>query len=637
MILRDIFLTLEVLLDLHFEKNANGTYRVNTIIKELVYSSLYNNTNFQDNEIGYYLSNIEYSYQGEANIRNAFTELMRPKENSNRYPTACFCDSIDIDKMYDYYNERIQTVCRQHANRMTEIKEFIEETLSSDEELKSKLQLICHDSYQYLTWIVIFSMFNSQLAYGKYESYLKINFSEYSSFHLTDTATRHAISKLLQKKRRHLSFITIILVVANSLQLAYLVLPFILPDDIINSPMSSVPSCVFLLVLSTILLAARFGHMNAAKRYSCLQTYYDNFDLYPEISELLKNTHDYRTLQMDPYKITTHAHIEREHFRLGIRIATGLGLVFCLILSILAQSFPFMIAGTCLICLLAIYLDQYFNRKHYSCHYDSLTLSTGEKPDPSRGMAKIYRREYEITGFNPDHEYYYTSSHVHSVTCFRHIFSMTYNRIYNFIIVTTIILICFNVVILCIAILYQLVPEIYTYLRVPSDTFFASFVVLLLIALSIINIIALLGTNSNYISLAQLAFASSYAGQDINNTERTFLHLQSQGKIKEVDVARGIFSHSMEYIDRGLLLETIWPESDRMLFIHRVPTLRPLVIPLTWLLFGIFFSILVWHYKLYVLALPMLIATILSNFIIERFCLDKIGKKQFIQSIKELD
>jgi len=497
--------------------------------------------------------------------------------------------------------------------------------------------LICHEPYQYLTWIIIFSMFNSQLAYGKYESYLKINSSEYSSFHLTDTATRHTISKLLQKKRRHLSFFTIILVVANSLQLAYLVLPFILPDDIITSPMSSVPSCVVLLVLSTILLATRFGHMNVAKRYSCLQTYYDNFDLYPEISELLKNTQDYGTLPMKPYKITNHAHTERERYRLGIRIATGLALILCLILSILAQSFPYMIAGTCLICILALYADQYFNRKHYSCHYDSLTLSAGEKPDPSRGMAKIYRREYEITGFNPNHEYYYKSSHVHSATCFRHIFSMTYNRIYNFIIVTTFILMCFNVVILCITILYQLVPGIYTYLRVPSDTFFASFVVLLLIALSIINIIALLGTNSNYISLAQLAFASSYAGQDINNTERTFLHLQSQGKIREVDVARGVFSHSMEYIDRGLLLETIWPESDRMLFIHRVSTLRPLVIPMTWLLFGIAFSILVWHHKIYVLAIPLLIVTILSNLLIEHFFLDKIGKKRFIQSIKELD
>ncbi len=637
MILRDIFLTLENLLDLHYEKNANGTYRVNTVIKELVYPSLYLNQTFQDNEIEFYLANIEYSYQGEANIRNAFTELMRPRENSNRYPTLCFCDSIDINQMYNYYQQLIQKASLNDSEKASKINNFIESSLASEEELRTKLQLICHQPYQYITWIVIFSMFNAQLAYDKYEAYLKINASEYSSFHLTNTATRHTISRYLQKKRRHLTCVTVLLIIANSLQLAYFVLPFILPDNIMKSPLSSVSSCIVLLILSTLLLGARFGHMNIAKKYSLLQTYYDNFDLNEDISELLKNTKNYETLQINPYKITTHAHIERENFRLKIRTATAVGLALCLILSILTKSFPFMLAGTCLTCLLSIFVDRRFNEIHYSCHYDSLTLKESEKPDPLRGMAKIYRREYEITGFDPNHEYYYTTAHVHSSACFRHIFSMTYNRIYNFIIVTTIVLMCFNVFIFCIAILYQLVPEMYTYLRVPSDTFFAPFIVLFLIILSIINIISLLGTNSNYMSLAQLAFVSSFTDQDISYTERTFLHLQSQGKIKEVDVARGIFSHSMEYIDKGLQLETIWPESDRMLFIHRIPTLRPWLIPMTWLLFGIFFCILVWHCKLYILALPILGITILSNIIIEVFILANWKKKTFIRAIRNLD
>lgn len=636
MILRDIFLTLETLFDLHYEKNANGTYRVNTIIKELVYPSLYTEQDFQDNEIGYFLANMEYSYQGEANIRNAFTELMRPKEKSNRYPTACFCDSIDVEKMYDYYQQLVQTACDMDGKKAEDIKNFIEDTLSAEEELKTKLQLFCHEPWQYITWIIIFSMFNSQLAYGKYEAYLKINASEYSSFHLSDTATRHTISSYLQKKRHHLSFFTISLIVANSLQLVYFVLPFILPENTIESPMSSVPSCAFLLVLSTILLAARLNHMNMAKKYSILQTYYDNFDLNPKISGLLKNTQDYGKLQIKPYKITSHPHTQREQFRQRIRVATGISLVFCLIISILAQSFPFMLAGTCLICIVAMYLDRYYNQKNYSCYYDSLTMSDGEKPDSLRGMAKIYRREYEITQFNPEHEYYYTTAHVHSTTCFQHIFSMTYGRIYNFILVTTTVLMGFNIMILCIAILYQLIPTMYIYLRVPSDTFFATFIVLFLIALSIINIIRLLGTNSNYMSLAQLAFASSYADQDITYTERVFLHLQSQGKIKEVDVARGIFSHSMEYIDKGLPLETIWPESDRMLYIHRVPTLRPWLISLSWLLFGFFFFIVVWHFQIYVLAIPSLSITLISNFIIEYFVLRNLHRERFIRAIKEL-
>lgn len=637
MVLRDIFLTLEALLDLQYEKNANGTYRVNTVIRELVYPSLYENISFGDNEIGYYLANTEMSYQGEANIRNAFTELMRPKENSNRYPTACFCDRISIEKMYTYYKERIDKVCENHSEKMTVIRKFIEDCLSTDEEMKSKLQLICHEPQQYITWIVIFSMFNTQLSYGKYESYLKINASEYSSFHLSDTVTRHKISKHLQKSRRHLSIFTMTLVVANSLQLAYLVLPLIMPDNVLPSPLSSISSCVFLLCISVILLLARLFHMHMAKKYSHLQTYYDNFDLNEEVSNQLKNLQNYRKLEMVSFQITTHSHVERERFRLIIRIATGIALSVSLLLSFLMKSLPIMLAGTCLICFLAMYADRYFNQYHYSCHYDAINLPEGEKTNSLRGMAKIYRREYEITQFNLDHEYYYVTAHVHSTKCFQHIFRMTYNRIYNFIAVTTVILMLFNIVILCIAILSQLVPAMYTYLQVASPTFFSTFLVLFLIILSIINIIALLNTNHNYISLAQLSFASFYAKQDITYAERIFLNLQSQGKIKEVDVARGIFSHSIEYIDNGIPLETIWPESDRMLFIHRIPTLRPWLISASWLIFGFLFFLLVWHCKIYVLTIPLLILTIVADIIIEYHVLTNLKKKTFIKAIQSLD
>ena len=41
MVLRDFFTQLGDIYDFHFEKNRNGSYRVNTVIKELIYDDLY--------------------------------------------------------------------------------------------------------------------------------------------------------------------------------------------------------------------------------------------------------------------------------------------------------------------------------------------------------------------------------------------------------------------------------------------------------------------------------------------------------------------------------------------------------------------------------------------------------------------
>lgn len=90
--------------DFHFEKNRNGSYRVNTVIKELIYDDLYTSADFNESQIGYFLANDDLSYQNYPNIRNSFSELMNPKDNSNRFPVLEFADSIDIGKMYLYYN-----------------------------------------------------------------------------------------------------------------------------------------------------------------------------------------------------------------------------------------------------------------------------------------------------------------------------------------------------------------------------------------------------------------------------------------------------------------------------------------------------------------------------------------------------
>ncbi len=51
MVLRDFFTQLGDIYDFHFEKNRNGSYRVNTVIKELIYDDLYTSADFNESQI----------------------------------------------------------------------------------------------------------------------------------------------------------------------------------------------------------------------------------------------------------------------------------------------------------------------------------------------------------------------------------------------------------------------------------------------------------------------------------------------------------------------------------------------------------------------------------------------------------
>ena len=55
MVLRDIFLDIGEIFDFEYEKNQNGTYRVNTVIAKLVYPNLYSDEHFTEGEICYFL------------------------------------------------------------------------------------------------------------------------------------------------------------------------------------------------------------------------------------------------------------------------------------------------------------------------------------------------------------------------------------------------------------------------------------------------------------------------------------------------------------------------------------------------------------------------------------------------------
>ena len=68
MVLRDFFTQLGDIYDFHFEKNRNGSYRVNTVIKELIYEDLYTSADFNESQIGYFLANDDLSYQNYITI-----------------------------------------------------------------------------------------------------------------------------------------------------------------------------------------------------------------------------------------------------------------------------------------------------------------------------------------------------------------------------------------------------------------------------------------------------------------------------------------------------------------------------------------------------------------------------------------
>lgn len=618
MILRDIYLELSEIFDFRYEKNLNGSYRVNTVIACVVYPELYTNEDFTEKDIGYFLKHSDFTYQHYPNIRNSFSELMNPKDGSTRFPVAEFADRIDIKCMYSYYRELITGLSTEH---LEQLNNFIDNTLESESVLHSRLRLFCSEKHEFLTWIIISSMFNRNIFEDKINGYIESVQDTTDIFALEDL-TGHEQSLSLQRNLRRVNILTASLIISVCLQFILVFTPHL------RHQAADISYYFFVLLYSFITIGIWISHGLATYKLTNLRTHFHFSNSYPDFDEDSLKTN----LKTKPHN--SFLEKKRSRFRCIYFTVCLLLCMLSLIPALIVNSFPFF-AGVVLIFIL-IYLcaERIVSSYNYRTFYDGLT--TNAKPNPYRGMAKIYKWEYEKTKFNFKDKYYKNNVPVHSSECYKNIFYLAYDRNKWALINLYLLIVYTNIYILVIASLSGIITDKSVFFRLPEGM---DINLLIMIYISTIGVFCIVSTlcNRSYFTAASVAlFSLARIRQSPADAVKLYLSMQSDNIIKEVDVARGIYVYNVSRFEQNELIENIFPESDRMLYYHQGVTYRYALRMTYWFVYAITIALLVWHMQNFTWFIPVTLI-ILSAYLLSKWLvIDRIHYHRLIKEIKKL-
>lgn len=634
MVLRDFFTQLGDIYDFHFEKNRNGSYRVNTVIKELIYDDLYTSADFNESQIGYFLVNDDLSYQHYPNIRNSFSELMNPKDNSNRFPVLEFADSIDIGKMYLYYNTLTNNLVQEKQDILCD---FIDKVFEEDTILHARLRVICTSDYEYIVWIILNGMFNSQTFDSMLQKFVTAKKPSFEPVSISESSFKHRISHLLSKKNTHNRLFTGILVSLLIVEFILALTPNFIPEyNSISTSERSIYSIIILIYSSLTILFWLF-QTSYSLNYAELRTMYmyiddyceKDFDNYSESSFV-------KRLMTPIFKSHSKVDKSRDSLRHAGMVVLIIACFLALIPTFILQSFPVLIGLWVMICLICMWIDRITNDKRHREYYDRLTSAKSTKPSEFRGLAKIYRWEYEKTGLNLNDSYYKDTVPLHCNTCYKNIFSMAYDRNKWSLMNEHLILFFLNLFLVIFVIFNYLIGSKGRFFRIPAAVDVNIFVLIYILSAGIFGIIVAITNNPKIQGIALLSHSIIHIESHPQDAEKIYTTMQCDNYIKEVDEARGIYLYDMAIFNNGGVVEDIVPESDRMLFAHRKCVLNTFLGTTVCMLYVIVIMFFVWHTRQYKLFLPITGAFIPTYFFAILYIPKRISKKKIIKEIKKL-
>lgn len=644
MILRDIFSELAEIFGFCYEKNKNGSYRVNTVIRALVYPELYTLHEFSEAQIGYFLKDPEVSYQNYPNIRNSFSELMNPREHSTRFPIEEFAGMIDIHQMYDYYAGLIKGLDSEKTMRL---RRLIDDIFVKEAVLHTELKQICREIHEFIVWILLFSMFHKSISEEKLQSFICSEQKISQRISVSESSALHQLSLLLQKSNSRLTVLNTILLSLVGLQFVLAFLPNFLPAAF--SRLSKTQTnlyYIWILMYSCIVMSFWIYHVFETYKVKNLRTMYDfknDFAELSESSELLaavlrqgKLPSSDRNDRMTPIQSECASQKRRKRFR---RFLTGITLLLCvasIIPSIIAESLPLLAAFISVWIMGSLCVDRLLNDHRIRIAYDSLSENAGVRLKSYRGLAKIYRWEYEKTGFDLKDPYYNNAIPIHSKECYQNIFSMAYDRIRWSLLNRYLVLIYINILLIVLVGLQNLIGDTSRYFRLPAQTDVNLFVMIYLFLAGTFCIIVALTNDSRFHELSLLVQSGAHIEKHPEDAERIFISLQGDNIIRGIDSARGIFIYNLEQFEKSIKTEDIFPESDRMLFFHRSITLRSFAVILLIFFYAIALALLVWHTQRYGLFFPVTGVALILYVLTMRFFPNRIHRKKIIREIKKL-
>lgn len=396
-----------------------------------------------------------------------------------------------------------------------------------------------------------------------------------------------------------------------------------LPDEIYSS------YYLFILLYSFISVAVWILHAFTTYKQTNLRTLFHFKNNYSGFSEnCLK-----KRFANKPH----NSILERKRNNLR-KINVSAALVLCmlsLIPSIIFQSFPLFV-GLALIWILSILIiDRLVSNYRYRTFYDSLTAKN--KPNPYRGLAKIYRWEYEKTGFDFKDKYYRNPIPIHSNECYKNIFFMAYDRNKWSLLNLYLLVIYIYFYFLAIAALSRFIGNKSLYFRLPDDVDVNLLIMIYLVTVGVFCIITALCNKNYFTALSFATYSLAHINEHPEDAGKLYLTMQSENILRNVDNARGIYVYNISRFEKGDFAEDISPESDRMLYYHQALTYKAAHRITFWFIYGILFFLGVWHTGRFILFIPLTITVLPVYFLTTRFAIDRIHYRKIVREIKKLN
>lgn len=539
--------------------------------------------------------------------------------------------NIDFLKLSTYIDSLIAGM--NSAAKEKEIILYIDNILSRNEKLSNLCERfnLTQDSHT-LALILLYSLFSDE----NFDIYITNNFVMHSGFdensdQSEDTDSHETVSDSGQSQtvkdddaestisddknklfadnfyQRHISLfikmLTYLLVLVSALQFISLCYPFVSSEHWTNYSNSSFAlySIVLLSVSSVLLVFRYFSFIFTRKsvRHTILKTSNIEYEI---------SFQDY-----------TLKHRRLMEQRILIYIIVTLLIIIAIGISVIADSFPLLVALIMMVSIMFIYVDSVSENIYCARFYDKISQSGNEKPMYKRGLAKLFIGDFDFTK-NAFTDKTFTGQEFHSDECISYIYNMLAERLNNTWIVTNVILILMNLTTLVLCIVHFIYP-LNSYFRIYNKMFFDYCSIILILATGILNIILLLYSNTHYKNILifkHLSQALHFRSETSNELLNYFYHMSL---VKDIDIARGIYCYNYSMFEKNVMIEEI-ANTDRLHFSHRRILRNNRLHICSVLSILTIVCIMSWHFKFYMLLfiMPFLIIIIpfLTNIIVDK-------------------
>lgn len=353
-----------------------------------------------------------------------------------------------------------------------------------------------------------------------------------------------------------------------------------------------------------------------------------------EMKDVLQN--------MRPDKKFSSIQNSRNELRFGLQILTVVAIIISLYLTVLSKNIWGFLTSIAVIWIAFIYADYIPHASYYSKYYDSIFTGNIKEAKSSRGLARIYKEEYEKTNGFKNKELYDTYGEYTVETdcktqdeCIKSILFLKADSLYYPVILYSVIILFFNIILAIPNVFEISVKSILTDLKFD----YALVQSLIVLAFNIVFALLNLWSVTHHYKICEIIKSISISLKDHSTSKdriEEYNRLRNKNKRSFEEIrARGVFVYCSTVIDENKTLDTI-NIKYRMLFIHRFYANKSRFWMTFWFsLLALFCTIMTWDID-WTIGIILLAIFVVLALLFYFLWLPKLGKHKIVKNIKDL-